>query len=251
MAAGHTVRYEPAAVVTHRNRTILAGTGPPAHALRELGGRPRLAVTRDAVSTGRAERLEPGGLGAAGGRRAALVRCSGAATAAGSTAALVPKLRGRVDDPSREAGRLGGAGNLWAGRWLARADGADLATRRRRRRGRLPPDPTRAALAAVVPPLLEWRERRPDLAPLRWVAASVVDDVAYCAGVWLGCVRARSCRTRCPASPASPASPTADLVTRRAPACAARHARAPGCHDSAGASVATVVGHRPAGVAQW
>jgi mycofactocin system glycosyltransferase len=51
----------------------------------------------------------------------------------------------------------------------------------------------RASLAlAVAPPLVEWWQRRPDLDPVRWVAASFVDDVSYGAGVWLGAIRART-----------------------------------------------------------
>ena len=61
------------------------------------------------------------------------------------------------------------------------------------RRGR------RAALALVlVPPVVDWVRRRPDLDIFRWVAASVADDVAYGAGVWIGCLRARS--FSCPAT---------------------------------------------------
>ena len=59
--------------------------------------------------------------------------------------------------------------------------------RRRGRRGR------RAAVALVlVPPVVDWVRRRPDLDLPRWVAASVADDVAYGAGVWTGCLRERT-----------------------------------------------------------
>jgi hypothetical protein len=52
------------------------------------------------------------------------------------------------------------------------------------RRGR------RAAIGlALVPPLVDWVRRRPDLDLPRWVAASVADDMAYGAGVWTGCIR--------------------------------------------------------------
>jgi hypothetical protein len=51
----------------------------------------------------------------------------------------------------------------------------------------------RAALVLVlVPPVVEWVRRRPDLDLPRWVVASVADDLAYGAGVWTGCIRARS-----------------------------------------------------------
>ncbi|HEY4377704.1 MAG TPA: hypothetical protein VGM93_11120, partial [Acidimicrobiales bacterium] len=49
-----------------------------------------------------------------------------------------------------------------------------------------------AALAAVVPPAIEWARDRPPLDPVRWWAFRLVDDVAYGAGVWAGCVRERS-----------------------------------------------------------
>ncbi|HEV3265173.1 MAG TPA: mycofactocin biosynthesis glycosyltransferase MftF [Acidimicrobiales bacterium] len=48
-----------------------------------------------------------------------------------------------------------------------------------------------AVTLAALPPLVEWWQRRPDLDPLRWSVASIVDDVAYGLGVWSGCVRAR------------------------------------------------------------
>jgi mycofactocin system glycosyltransferase len=52
----------------------------------------------------------------------------------------------------------------------------------------------RAAAAALVmaPPLVEWWRRRPDLDPVRWSLASILEDVSYGAGVWEGCFRARS-----------------------------------------------------------
>jgi len=52
----------------------------------------------------------------------------------------------------------------------------------------------RVAVAALVlvPPIVEWWRRRPALDPVRWAAASIVDDVAYGAGVWSGCLRVGS-----------------------------------------------------------
>jgi hypothetical protein len=48
------------------------------------------------------------------------------------------------------------------------------------------------AVLVALPPAVEWIQRRPRLDPVRWSAASVVDDVAYGAGVWWGCLRWRS-----------------------------------------------------------
>jgi hypothetical protein len=46
--------------------------------------------------------------------------------------------------------------------------------------------------AATVPLLVEWVQERPGLDPARWLAVRLADDVAYGAGVWAGCGRARS-----------------------------------------------------------
>ncbi|HEY1989437.1 MAG TPA: mycofactocin biosynthesis glycosyltransferase MftF [Acidimicrobiales bacterium] len=51
----------------------------------------------------------------------------------------------------------------------------------------------RAATAlALLPPVVEWWQRRPELDPFRWSLASIADDVAYGLGVWAGCIRART-----------------------------------------------------------
>ena len=77
------------------------------------------------------------------------------------------------------AGGLGGGGTVVTGPVLL----AGLVWPRTRRA---------AALALVVPPLLDALERRPALDPLRWTALRVVDDLAYATGVWRGCLRGRT-----------------------------------------------------------
>ena len=47
-------------------------------------------------------------------------------------------------------------------------------------------------VAAALPPLFEWWQRRPQLDPIRWTGLAVSDDLAYGAGVWFGCLRAKS-----------------------------------------------------------
>ncbi len=47
-----------------------------------------------------------------------------------------------------------------------------------------------AVLLLCLAPTVDWWRRRPGLDPLRWLVASVADDLAYGAGVWTGCVRA-------------------------------------------------------------
>ncbi|MCC6433915.1 MAG: mycofactocin biosynthesis glycosyltransferase MftF [Acidimicrobiales bacterium] len=115
----------------------------------------------------------------------------GAALAGGSTALLPRKLAG-LPAPNRRALELAGAGHLLAGRWLGRAVlrpywpvalVAALCSRRARRV---------VLAAAVLPALLDWWEQRPALDVARFVGLRVADDIAYGAGVWLGCVRSRS-----------------------------------------------------------
>jgi hypothetical protein len=48
-----------------------------------------------------------------------------------------------------------------------------------------------AAAALAITVAAEWLERRPRLDPLRFAALRLADDLAYAAGVWLGCIRAR------------------------------------------------------------
>ena len=53
-------------------------------------------------------------------------------------------------------------------------------------------------LAAVVDGVLDYRRTRPDLDPVRYIAARRLDDLAYGAGVWYGALRARSPRALLP-----------------------------------------------------
>jgi len=52
--------------------------------------------------------------------------------------------------------------------------------------------PWAVAAIAIVPCLIEWLQLRPRMDPLRWTMARIADDIAYGAGVWTGCLRARS-----------------------------------------------------------
>jgi hypothetical protein len=103
-----------------------------------------------------------------------------------------------LGEPVREAVRIAGAGNLWAGRsvadamrrsWWPLAAGLAVVSRRSR--------PAIVA-ALIVPPLLEWHETRPTLDPLRYFALRLLDDLVYGTGVWVGCIRSRSLRALVP-----------------------------------------------------
>jgi mycofactocin system glycosyltransferase len=115
-----------------------------------------------------------------------------------TTAALVPKLRG-LDDPTREAVRIAGKGNLYAGQyvadalrrtWWPLAFVCGVCCRR-----------SRPALVAalVLPPLLERKGRRFSGDAIGYAVLRLLDDVTYGAGVWRGCVRERSIRALLPA----------------------------------------------------
>ena len=49
-----------------------------------------------------------------------------------------------------------------------------------------------AALALLVPAVGDWVADRAELDPFRYAALHVADDLAYGAGVWLGCLHART-----------------------------------------------------------
>src|SRR6185369_1218544 len=61
------------------------------------------------------------------------------------------------------------------------------------RRLRLP-----LAVLVLAPPLLDWLDRRPPLDPARYVAARLLDDAGYSAGVWQGCAERRTVRPLLP-----------------------------------------------------
>lgn len=198
--AGWTVRYEPSVEVVHRPR----GSWPAAARQRASYGSAAAPLERrhpGCVAPVELSAWSLGAwvLGALGGTRGAL---AGAATAVGSSLALAPRLRGRVDEPVATALRLGGGGTLHAGTWLARSVWrawlplALLGSLRSRRARRV------TVAAAVVPALLDRREaaREGDVTvdPLRWTLLHAADQAAYCAGVWAGAVRCRSARALLP-----------------------------------------------------
>lgn len=182
---GHRVRYEPSARIGHDHPNRLASL----LARRFDYGTSAAPLARRHPGT-----LAPLGVSGWSAALWALVAAghplAGGGVAVGTAIALARKLRA-LDHPMAEAFRLAGIGHLAAGRLLAStllrawwpvAVALALVSRRARRV---------VLVAAVVPALLEWRERRPDLDPMRWIALSIADDTAYAAGVWVGCVDER------------------------------------------------------------
>ncbi|MDH3755273.1 MAG: mycofactocin biosynthesis glycosyltransferase MftF [Acidimicrobiia bacterium] len=190
LTAMATVRYEPDVVCAHETRLGLAEW------LGQRVGYGMSAARLDRRHPGRATPIDMNvwtvvgwGLVATGSRRGAV---AGLGVAAVSTAALGRKLHGRVESPIGEALRLAGPGHARAGAWLASALrrvwwpaalGAGVLSRR-----------VRPGLAAafIAYPLMEALARKPRVGVVRSAGLAVLDDVAYGAGVWLGCRRERS-----------------------------------------------------------
>ncbi len=111
----------------------------------------------------------------------------------GASIALLARRLAHLPDPWHEAARLAGVGNLAAGRLLADATRrvwwpmAGLAVA-------VGPRPLRRAVtvAFVVPPLVEWWRTRPEVDPASYLVLHLADDLAYGAGVWIGCLRERT-----------------------------------------------------------
>jgi mycofactocin system glycosyltransferase len=182
--AGWRVRYQPEVTVSHDEprgwvallaRRLRYGTSAGPLAVRHRG---RLAPVE----------LRPlptvAALSALAGRPLAAV------AAVSVSAALLDRAVRDLGIPTRKSVSWSVRGVGWsvfgmgrAATMLAAPGLVALATRGRRARG--------AAFAlVVVPPVVEWVRRRPDLDLPRWVVASVADDVAYGTGVWIGCLRA-------------------------------------------------------------
>jgi mycofactocin system glycosyltransferase len=207
-AAGWTVRYEPSAVMGHDHRV-----------------RFRAWFSRRAdygTSAAALERLHPGAVRPlyaswwTVGAWAALLsgRPVTAAALTGTATALLARRLSRVTGepffprpPGPRAGstawklaiRLAGGGTLAAGRplgsalsrtWWPLAIPAAVVVPRLR---------VPVAALTLVPPLLDWADRRPPLDPARYVAARLLDDAAYSIGVWQGCFRRRTARPLIPA----------------------------------------------------
>jgi mycofactocin system glycosyltransferase len=183
--AGWAVRYVPAAVVRHAHRPRLRdwarrryayGTAAAPLALRHPGQVPPVVVSRWTLAAW---------LLALCGRPALATTVTG--VAAGLLARRLPGRR-----RASESARLVVTGTALAGEQLGRALtrtwwplALPAAAVSRRARVAL-------GAAALLPPVVDWVRRRPGMDPLRFAAAYLIDDVAYGAGVWRGCLASRT-----------------------------------------------------------
>lgn len=185
-ATGFRVRYEPSVVAVHAPRTSLRtlihqrfsyGTSAATLAERHPGALAPVIIDRTS----------------AGAWLLAIVGrpLSAAVVAVASTARFAFTLRS-IPDGTREAVRLAGLGNLYAGRSIAGAATrawwplsllAALVSRRAR---------YLLATAAVVPAGIDWIRSRPDIQPASYLGLRIIDDMAYGSGVAVGCWQRRS-----------------------------------------------------------
>lgn len=210
--AGWTVRYDPSARVAHQVRSgplafirqrLSYGSSAAPLAMRHRGAVAPLSISPWSV---------------AAWSLASMGHLKAAVGLVGISTVLMARRLEALLDPAREALRLAGMGNLAAG-WLV-ADALRRAwwplalplaviTRKARRA---------VLLAFVIPPVVGWvglellrGDRRVRSGLLAWWALWLVDDLAYGAGVWLGCARERTL------APLAPDLALASMVQQIAP----------------------------------
>jgi hypothetical protein len=231
-ADGWRVRYEPGAVMGHDHRVTFrarfarrADYGTSAAALEELhpgvvrplyaswwtagawaaalAGRPVTAAALTATATALLARRLARVTGERWPLPAAVGDNSKKRTRRPSGSIFDNSKKRAHDFPVRSAAwelaiRLAGGGTVAAARplgsavsrtWWPVAIPAALAVRKLR----LP-----VAALILLPPLLDWADRKPPLDPARYVAARLLDDVAYSLGVWQGCLARRTIRPLLP-----------------------------------------------------
>ena len=184
--AGWRCRYEPTATVTHDGRSTIGGM------LRRRFDYGRSAALLDA----RHPHQLPPVRGSAWSLAVVVALLGGHPVVATGAAAwswrgLTANLRPLNAAPV-VAARLTLRGHLGLLRQLARATVRPwfpltllVAAFGRRRRRLL------IAALVLVAPTERYRQRRPLLHPVAWTALYLADEVAYSAGVWVGCFRSR------------------------------------------------------------
>ncbi len=190
--AGGVVRYEPASRVGHHHRTRLTellerriSYGRAAGPLAKRHPEELVAVEASRWT------LFAWALGAIGHPYIGLA-VAGASAATLSRRTIDLEESGHFNQIGFEMGRLALRGHWLAGQtiasaimrtWLPIFVLAAIFSKRAR---------VILAGAAIVPALVEWARRRPRLDPLRYVALRILDDSAYAAGVWRGCIEEKT-----------------------------------------------------------
>jgi mycofactocin system glycosyltransferase len=179
---GHRCRYEPSSVVEHRPRSSWSAL------LEQRMGYGRSAAPLARRHPGALSPVRMSGWSAGVWALVALRRPTlGVALAAGTTAALVRKLR---DVPPQEAVRLATLGHLAAGRQLAQAITRAWWPLALLTAVFVPKSRAVLAAALAAPPIVDAVRVR-SVAPLRDAPIRWVDEVAYATGLWQGVLSER------------------------------------------------------------
>jgi mycofactocin system glycosyltransferase len=184
--AGWTVRYEPASTVGHAHRSTLR-----AAAAQRFG----YGSSAAPLAARHPHKLAPFAINRWTLAAWSLAIAGHPKAAAGTLAIATRRLAGSlpVQRPLSLAAELVGGGAIASGRALAEAltrPYAPLALPLMAAAGRS--GRRLAAAAILLPAAAEYRRARPELDPVRWTLLRAGDDLAYGAGVWAGCLRARS-----------------------------------------------------------
>ena len=179
-AAGHTVRYDPAAVAWHRPRPSWSAWFEQRR--RYGASAPELARRHGRAAA--AARCSPWSLGVWGAAACGRPLVA-AALAAGSAAALARRLRSRsVPGWPRLAVELACRSHLRAGTGLARALTRAWWPAAAAAAGLCPGARRAVAAAAVAPALAHWARSPKPAGPAVAVGLRMADDLAYGLGLW-------------------------------------------------------------------
>jgi mycofactocin system glycosyltransferase len=188
--AGWRVRYAPDVEVHHDEPVTLR---------RALARRFRYGTSAAALSARHPRRLAPVRLARAPAVAAVLVLARRPKAAAGLIAlsglAFVRRLRSHGLPPAvgvRWFGQAALQSSVSLTRYAATLGlpAALLMARQTRKPALL--------VLLVLPALQEWSAGERELDPPRWTALALIDDAAYAAGVWWGCIRSREHRPLLP-----------------------------------------------------
>ncbi len=191
----HTVRYESAATVAHDHRTTL----------QQFAKRRFQYATSSAPLDRRHPNMVPplilspwsAAVWASIARQTPLGVLS-ALGIAGYSAAKFPAKLQVLREPGPVAARLVARGHWGAGRQLASATWRTylpvvllFSTQSKRAR-------RWTVATALVHSMLDYRQRKPQMNPMTYGSIRMLDDVAYCAGLWWGCMTNRNVKPLLP-----------------------------------------------------
>jgi mycofactocin glycosyltransferase len=191
----HTVRYEPGATVAHDHRTTYAqflkrrfqyATSSAPLDQRHPNMVPPLVVSPWSAAVWASVATQT------------LMGLLSALSIAGYSGAKFPAKLQMLREPGPVAARLVARGHWGAGRQIASATWRAYlpialllsALSKRARRWTI--------ATALIPNVLDYRQQETKMNPLTYTGIRILDDAAYCAGLWWGCITNRNVRPLMP-----------------------------------------------------